>query len=426
LPSAAAKSGRCPECGAVISSRPEQAVAKKAVLASAKPALETRLSPRRSRRGAEKRELDRPGNPYLTPLQLVSGAYFPFLGGVVLTSAALGALVLIKWRGPLAISFGVTLILTSLHVVLGLFALFRGVEDKDELEIELPGKRQLGLAKLVEQVASERGLDAPDVIRLHVQSLAHVYMDRDGQTILVIGGTLIAVLPQRALAGVIAHELSHLTAGDVSRSRLAAHWHRVMVNLEVKFLTQNWAVWNPLVWLIRLYHLIYMRLFFASQRREEFLADSYYVDQAGEENAATTLVLVHVLEHMPGANLATMAEHMAMANQRVDDFFAEQVRRLRGASNSAWEDSLKRALRQETEPYSTHPCLKDRLRPLGVKARDVLPSAMNLTGEPATALFANWPEVEKRLTKKLQAYARVYFVGRQQEFEDIAALLKTF
>ena len=92
---------------------------------------------------------------------------------------------------------------------------------EDEFEIELPDKKQVGLTKLVEQVASERGLDAPDVIRLRATSLAHVYMDRDGQSVLVIGGTLIAILPQRALAGVIAHELSHLTAGDVRRSRTA-------------------------------------------------------------------------------------------------------------------------------------------------------------------------------------------------------------
>jgi Zn-dependent protease with chaperone function len=369
---------------------------------------------------------DRPRNPYLTPLQLVSGAYFPFLASVVLTSAGLGLLVLSKWRAPLTIALGGLLILTSIHVVVGLFALFRRVDEKDEFEIELPGNKQPGLAKLVEQVAAERGLDPPDVIRLHATTLAHVYMDRDGQTVLVIGGMAIAVLPQRALAGVIAHELAHLTAGDVRRSRTAQSWHQVMANLEVRFLTQKWAVWNPWVWLIRLYHLVYFRLYFASRRSEEFLADSHEADQVGEEAAAMTTVLLHVLEHMPGANLMTMAEQMAMANHRVDDFFAEQVRRLRGASNAAWADALQRALREETEPYATHPCLKDRIRPLGVKARDVLPSAMNLSGEPATALFTDWPAVEKRLTRKLQAIARVYFVGRQQAFEDVAAIMKTF
>src|SRR5262245_40020312 len=94
---------------------------------------------------------DRPRNPYLIPLQLVSVAYFPFLGGMVLASAALGALVLGKWHGRAAIVLGVVLILTSVHIVIGLFALFRRVEWKDELEIKLPDKWRPGLAKLVER-----------------------------------------------------------------------------------------------------------------------------------------------------------------------------------------------------------------------------------------------------------------------------------
>ena len=124
---------------------------------------------------------NRPRNAFLAPLQLVSGAYFPFLGSIVLASAGLGTLVLIKSHGLLAISVGGLLLLVSGHIVVGLLALFRGVEEKDEFEIELPDKRQPGLAKLVEQVASERGLVPPDVIRLHAQSLAHVYLDRDGK-----------------------------------------------------------------------------------------------------------------------------------------------------------------------------------------------------------------------------------------------------
>jgi Zn-dependent protease with chaperone function len=345
---------------------------------------------------------------------------------MVLASAALGVLALTKWHGLFAIILGVLLIVTSIHIVIGLFALFRQVSDEDEFEIDLPEKWQSGLARLVEQVASDRGLESPDVIRLHAQSLAHVYMDRDGNSILVIGGTLIAMLSQRALAGIIAHELSHFTGGDAKRLRMAQNWQRVMLNLEARSLTHTWAMWNPMVWMIRLYHQVYFRLYFASQRCEEFLADSYYVDHVGEENAATSLVLINVLENMPWANLANMAESMAMANYRVDFFFEEQVRRLRAASKSDWEDALRKALREETEWHSTHPNLKSRLKPLGVKARDILPLAMNMTGEPATKLFANWPEVEKYLSKRLLAITRIQYGERRQVIEDFAAVMKAF
>src|SRR5205823_2699367 len=118
--------------------------------------------------------------------------------------------------------------------------------------------------------------------------------------------------------------------------------------------------------------------------------------------------------HVPWANLANMAENMAMANYRVDHFFEEQVRRLRASGQSDWENALRQALREKTQWHSTHPSLKDRLKPLGVKARDVLPLAMNMTGERATKLFANWPEVEKYLSKKLLAIVRVRYGERRQ------------
>ena len=80
----------------------------------------------------------RPRNPYLTPLLLLSGAYFPFLGAMVLASAGLGALVLSKWQTRPAIILGGISILTSVHVVVGLLALFQRVDEEDEFEIELP------------------------------------------------------------------------------------------------------------------------------------------------------------------------------------------------------------------------------------------------------------------------------------------------
>ena len=105
---------------------------------------------------------------------------------------------------------------------------------------------------------------------------------------------------------------------------------------------------------------------------------------------------------------------------------AEQVMRLRAASKSDWEDALRKALREETDWDSTHPALKARLKPLGVKAKAVLPLAMNMTGEPATELFANWPAVEKQLSKKLQEIMQVRYGEKRQEFEDTAVMMKHF
>ena len=64
----------------------------------------------------------------------------PVSGGKVLTSAGLGALVLSKWQGRLAIILGAILILTSIHIVVGLFACFGAWWRKMSLRSSCPTK----------------------------------------------------------------------------------------------------------------------------------------------------------------------------------------------------------------------------------------------------------------------------------------------
>lgn len=104
---------------------------------------------------------------------------------------------------------GAFLILTALHVLWGLTALFWKIDDKDEFEIELPDQWQEGLIELVRKVAEDKNLPMPDAIRLHARSIAHVYQDKKNRSILVLGGVAMVALPRRAVAGIISHELGH-------------------------------------------------------------------------------------------------------------------------------------------------------------------------------------------------------------------------
>src|SRR6478672_6636152 len=89
LPSPLDKNGRCPECGTAIPPQPALPVAKTAKPRATKPPVDlnarnngqgdrAKSRPPRSKRHSEGRDEGRPRNPYLTPLQFVSGAYFPF------------------------------------------------------------------------------------------------------------------------------------------------------------------------------------------------------------------------------------------------------------------------------------------------------------------------------------------------------------
>jgi Zn-dependent protease with chaperone function len=425
VPFAPSQAGRrltCPACGATARAPIEEAEEY-----DEDDAPPPKRSARRSAKASH--------NPFRVPLLLLMGMYFPFLAGVCLVGLSLGGW-LIWWglgqvnhqdgsrsvMGAPSLAIGGLLILTVLHVLWGLRALFHKNDDKDDLEFELPHQWQEGLAELVEEVAAERGLPAPDLIRVHAADVASVYDDRKGRTVLRVGGLAVAALPKRTLAGIIAHELGHCGGGDTALSRLAARWHGVMGQIEAGFWGRGWHRFNPLTWVVRAYHWLYAALWFANMRRQEYAADAHEVDHVGKEKAAATLVLISVLHTMDGVGLGDVAEAFIETNDRIDKLFAEQVRRVRTAGPSDWEKALRKAMRPTTGWFDTHPCLKERLGALRVSPKKALKLAMDLSGEPATALFANWPVVEKFLTKKILDIVREYYVARREMEETVMAL----
>ena len=376
-------------------------------------------------------------NPLRVLLLVLLAGYFPFLA--VLTLGLIGVgLGLIVWgidgfAGPdgFAHVFGIPgailgafLILTAFHVLLGLTALFWKADDKDDLEIELPEQWQEGLIDLVKKVADKRDLPVPDAIRLHAVSVAHVYEDRKNRSILVLGGLAVVALPHKAVAGIIAHELGHCGAGDTGLSRLAFRWHLVIDKLESRYAGRSWHNFNPLTWVLRVYHWTYILAWFANQRRQELAADQHEIEMVGRKDAAATLVLLHVFGNMKGTDLGSVAESYVQTNERLDQIFAEQVRRIRVASKMVWEDALKKAMREKTGWLDSHPCLKERLAAIGVVPKKALRLAMDLSGEPSTALFANWPLVEKFLTRKIVDIVRENYHARKDYIDTVAAVMR--
>ena len=83
---------------------------------------------------------------------------------------------------------------------------------------------------------------------------------------------------------------------------------------------------------------------------------------------------------------------------------------------------MRKALKRKPCWHDTHPSLEDRLAFLGVKPKRALQLAADLDGEPATALFANWPVVEKYLTKTVLEIVRANYRTRQ-EIEDLLEVM---
>lgn len=335
------------------------------------------------------------------------------------------------WEIAAEFSVGAGLLLAVPALILAGFSLsllaacsaffFTPAHGGDPLELKLPTKGMKGLLKLVRSVADELSLPMPDEVRLHVESLAHVYEEgnqSDRSRILVIGGAALASLDRKALSGVIAHELGHFAGGDTTLSHRAFRWHRTMAHAECALIEMPW---NPLGWFLRGYHLLFRLAWAANLRIQEYAADRYQVELVGEKQAAWTLIALCSIDEMPWSRLASVAEWFAVMRTRDASVFSEQVRRARQVTPSQWEEACRRALKRKTGLFDSHPCLRDRLSAIGVSPKKALGLAAKLQpGETDPSEFIEgWDAIDESMSAFLVALVQCV----QQDKRDMAAII---
>jgi hypothetical protein len=71
-------------------------------------------------------------------------------------------------------------------------------------------------------------------------------------------------------------------------------------------------------------------------------------------------------------------------------------------------------LAQKTEPLDSHPCLKDRLKALGVSPRKALALALDQSRAPASALLPQWDLIERELTERLMTVLRIEHAAKME------------
>jgi len=351
-------------------------------------------------------------------LRLLLVFYFPLLLFLALATFAFAAyLIYLAFALPfffLLLLPTMVLLATAIHAlaVLGRWGFQRPA--RNPMEIRLPRDEMTGLIHFVQEIARRHQLPAPWEIRMGADTIAHVYEDDVGRRILVLGGPALAGLSQRALSGIVAHELGHFAAGDTRLSRRAFRRHVAMAVLEAYCAENTLAHFNPLIWFVRLYHLLYNLVWAAHSREQEFAADRHEVAEAGKKRAAASLILLTVTERLPWARLSSLVEGRIATNEPLETAFAEQVRMVQQTSPSEWEDALRKELRQPTEPFDSHPSLKDRLAALRVSPKRALCLALKQRGAPARNLFEDWEAIERELTERLLIpYREAYLAKRE-------------
>lgn len=342
-------------------------------------------------------------------LLILMWLYYPFLGMLCLLAGGLAYFFIqtgLQLFAILAIPFylaGGFFALTVLHVLAACRGVFAKGSFDDEMEFLVDRRAIAGLYNLMRKVAKKWNLPAADEIRLHAESIAHVYEDERQRRILVVGGVALAAFTQKALAGVIAHELGHFAAGDTRFTRVLQKWLGVIRSLEWQVHGSFLAAWNPLIWCVRGYHWLFMLAWAANSRQQEFAADEYEVSHVGKEEAARTTILLSSIEKLPWVRLSSIAELTAALNLSDQQLFSRQVERARNTSAEDWRAACRKALDDTTDLFDTHPCLKERLMAMGIKKKKALQLAgsLNQSGPPARNIINNWEEIESVLSSEI-------------------------
>jgi Zn-dependent protease with chaperone function len=347
------------------------------------------------------------------------GFYVPFL--VLYWLALLGVTALLIWwlerSGSLWI-ICLLLVAPGVAFIQSLWTcrLLLRYEDKidDPLVLRVPRELLTELHEIVEEVVSAQGAPVPHEVRLTVDVNAGAFEEKGRRRVLVLGCPMLMLLSEKALSGVIAHELGHFAAGDTHRSWIDRGRIAMMGLLESKF-AEGWLLrWNPLIWVLRGYHWLCFLAWAKHSRDDEFRADHHSVRQVGKKEAAATLIYLTVPGRLPYARLDSIAESFAATEQPLEDLFAEQRQRLKSISPREWEEALGKELKVKTEHFDSHPCLRDRLKAIGVSPRKALVCALQLGGPPVAERLKAWPGIEKILSRRTMALCREYYQSKME------------
>jgi Zn-dependent protease with chaperone function len=360
-------------------------------------------------------------------LRILMALYIPFLilFWVILASLIVLLGLLIASTSLFKILWALLLFwlaFTLIHTIWAARVLLKPAKREDDpLEIKVPAEGIAELWAMTKHVAAERELPLPDEIRLHPGTVAHVYEDDRDRRILVLGGLSLTMMSERSLSGVIAHELGHFGAGDTRLTKAGYRQGLLMFELECCFAAQRYAMFNPLVWVVRGYHWLYLLVQRMHSREQEFAADRHDAAQAGKEETAASLVYLDILDELPWTRLSSVLESHAETGQRLDNMFAEQRERARSIDRGEWEDAMRKALKKKTHVLDSHPCLRERLKAVGVSPKKALGYALERSGPPIADRLRAWPGIEKRMTSQLM----VIFRQMQQEKMELGQIIRS-
>ncbi|MBL8484242.1 MAG: M48 family metallopeptidase [Rhodocyclaceae bacterium] len=206
---------------------------------------------------------------------------------------------------------------------------------------------------------------------------------------LVLGLPLLQTLSEDEALSVVAHEYGHLS-GHHSRVggfiyRMRSAWGRMQE------ISAQWNDWGSrlIARLFRWYAPYFNAYTFVLARRNEYFADRAAVELVGPRNAANALMRVNLAAQLESEvywpAIDRLAGNVPEPLESRYGYWSDTLReRLDDATRLRY---LEAAARRETDHLDTHPCLRDRLRAMGMSADA---TAAGSLGTPAASAAEIW------------------------------------
>ena len=274
-------------------------------------------------------------------------------------------------------------------------------------KFEEPGPRlaedeQPELHELVREVAAATGQEPPADVYLAADVNAAVtdtggLLGSGGRRVMIVGLPLLDVLTVGQLRAVLAHEFGHYYGGD---TRLGPWFFRTYdaIARTVTNLEAAESMWQKP---FELYGEFFLRRSSAIKRQQEFMADELAAKAAGKQAAVECLQRISAAA--PAYDHYWESEVVPVLGAGSRAPLLEGFRGFRSVERvrEAMDESVRAELEStETDPYSTHPSLPERLAALE-KLPDDERGATSGDERPALSLLRDPERAERDLLRAL-------------------------
>lgn len=344
--------------------------------------------------------------------------YLPFIFGLI-AAMAWGAysLTVAASRGKLSpflivsvVAVDFTVLGSTILLLFGLLPLFFHGPPSPPPGILIREGQHPRLFKLIQRVVARLGIDVPDAFFLDSSIGAGIGEIRligpngevRNQRVLIFGAELVIELQVDEFTAILCHEIAHASGGDTVLARRAHRFFRSMGAAIESHSSDSLDQEGPgfiastIRYLLMAYFHLFAYFYQMDNRARELRADRLAAEVCGASNMRNALIRIAALDGFLQLNGFHIANQLAQREEPVENLF-DQYRKNRAAITPARLSAAESNVMLTPHTiWSSHPRITDR-----IKVISAVESKGISAPQPATSLFTDWPNIERRISDEL-------------------------